>query len=104
MTLRGFEPLTPCLQSAAKQVGKNTKCFCGCRLHWKLAKVPLLKFPEAVPNFCSLLMRNRNKAESMKLPAQGLARGSVQELQTKGSLSRAREDRAKGDGLGSHRA
>ena len=33
----------------AKQVGKNTKCFCWCRLHGNSAKFPLFNCPEVVP-------------------------------------------------------
>src|SRR6516225_9565702 len=35
----------------AKQVGKNTKCFCWCRLQRKLSKFRLLNCPEVVPRY-----------------------------------------------------
>src|SRR6516162_1914096 len=34
----------------AKQVGKNTKLPCWCRLHEKPSKFPLFNCPEVVPN------------------------------------------------------
>src|SRR5215472_5730843 len=41
-----FESPDPLL---AKQVGKNTKCFCWCRLHGKPTKFPFFSCLEVVP-------------------------------------------------------
>src|SRR6516225_11608124 len=43
----------------AKQVGKNTKCFCWCRLHEKPSKFPLFNCPEVVPNDSKKLLGHR---------------------------------------------